>query len=64
MEKNDVDYLPIFTREGASWGKLNKVSDGELKEIIHEINLILKRVAKIEGDMQVNKDKIANLEAR
>lgn len=21
MEKGDVDYFPIFTREGASWGK-------------------------------------------
>ena len=38
MEKEDVDYLPIFTREGASWGKLNKVFDGELETIIHEIN--------------------------
>ncbi|MHC4687640.1 MAG: type I restriction-modification enzyme R subunit C-terminal domain-containing protein [Planctomycetota bacterium] len=38
MEKEDVDYLPIFTREGASWGKLNKVFGGELKTIIHEIN--------------------------
>ncbi|MCK4789537.1 MAG: hypothetical protein KAV87_37695 [Desulfobacteraceae bacterium] len=38
MEKEDMDYLPIFTREGASWGKLNKVFDGKLKTIIHEIN--------------------------
>ena len=38
MEKEDVDYLPIFTREGASWGKLNKVFDGKLEAIIHEIN--------------------------
>ncbi len=38
MEKEDVNYLPIFTREGASWGKLNKVFGGELKTIIHEIN--------------------------
>ena len=38
MEKEDVDYLPIFTREGASWGKLNKVFVGELETIIHEIN--------------------------
>ena len=38
MEKEDVDYLPIFTREGASWGKLNKVFDGKLETIIHEIN--------------------------
>jgi type I restriction enzyme R subunit len=38
MEKEDVDYLPIFTREGASWGKLNTVFDGGLETIIHEIN--------------------------
>ncbi len=38
MEKEDVDYLPIFTREGVSWGKLNKVFDGGLETIIHEIN--------------------------
>ena len=38
MEKEDVDSLPIFTREGTSWGKLNKVFDGELETIIHEIN--------------------------
>jgi hypothetical protein len=38
MEKEDVDYLPIFTREGASWDKLNKVFGGELEAIIHEIN--------------------------
>lgn len=38
MEKDDVDYLPIFVREGVSWGKLDKVFDGELEEIIHEIN--------------------------
>ena len=38
MEKEDVDYLPIFTCEGASWGKLNKIFEGELETIIHEIN--------------------------
>ena len=38
MEKEDVDSLPIFTREGASWGKLNKVFEGELEMIIQEIN--------------------------
>jgi type I restriction enzyme R subunit len=38
MEKEDMDYLPIFTREGASWGKLNRVFDGDLEIIIHEIN--------------------------
>ena len=30
--------LPIFTREGVSWNKLNKVFDGRLETIIHEIN--------------------------
>jgi len=38
LEKEDFDTLPIFTREGASWGKLNKVFDGKLETIIHEIN--------------------------
>lgn len=38
MEKEDIDSLPIFTREGASWDKLNKAFDGELEEVIHEIN--------------------------
>ena len=38
MEKEDVDYLPIFTREGTSWDKLNKIFGGELETIIHEIN--------------------------
>ena len=41
MEKEDVDSLPIFTREGASWDKLNKVFGGELEAIIHEINLAI-----------------------
>ena len=38
MEKDDVDYLPIFTREGVSWGKLDSVFGGELETIIHQIN--------------------------
>jgi hypothetical protein len=38
MEKEDIDYLPIFTREGASWGKLNKVFADELEKVISEIN--------------------------
>jgi len=38
MEKEDIEMLPIFTREGASWNKLNKVFSGELESIIHEIN--------------------------
>jgi type I restriction enzyme R subunit len=38
MEKGDIESLPIFTREGASWKKLNKLFSGELEIIIHEIN--------------------------
>jgi type I restriction enzyme R subunit len=38
MEKEDIEMLPIFTREGASWSKLNKVFKGKLETIIHEIN--------------------------
>jgi type I restriction enzyme R subunit len=38
MEKEDIETLPIFTREGASWHKLNRVFSGELETIIHEIN--------------------------
>ena len=33
-----IDYLPIFTREGASWARLNKVFGGELQKVIIEIN--------------------------
>ncbi len=38
MEKEETDYLPLFTREGASWGKLNKIFNDDLEAIIHEIN--------------------------
>jgi len=38
MEREDIETLPIFTREGVSWKKLNKVFDGRLETIIHEIN--------------------------
>jgi hypothetical protein len=38
MEKEDIDSMPIFFQEGASWGKLNKVFEGDLETLIHEIN--------------------------
>jgi len=38
MEKDDVDHMPIFTREGGSCGKLKKVFGGELEIIIEEMN--------------------------
>jgi hypothetical protein len=38
MEKGDIDSMPIFFQEGTSWGKLNKVFEGTLESLIHEIN--------------------------
>ena len=38
LEKEDFDYLPIFTREGASWAKLNRTFSGDLETIVQEIN--------------------------
>jgi len=38
MEKEGIETIPIFTREGVSWIKLNKVFKGKLENIIHEIN--------------------------
>jgi hypothetical protein len=38
MKKENVDYLPIFPREGASWGKVNKVFGGEMETVITQIN--------------------------
>jgi type I restriction enzyme, R subunit len=38
MEKEDIEYLPIFTRQGASWARLNRTFGGELGAIISEIN--------------------------
>ena len=35
---SEVDSMPIFTREGGSWAKVNKIFGGELETIIHEIN--------------------------
>jgi type I restriction enzyme R subunit len=31
MEKDDIDFLPIFTREGVYRGKLDRVFGGELE---------------------------------
>jgi type I restriction enzyme R subunit len=38
MEKADIDCLPIFIQEGASWGRVNKVFGGDLEAVINEIN--------------------------
>jgi len=38
IEKDDIDFLPIFTREGLNYRKLDKIFNGELDEILQEIN--------------------------
>ncbi|UCB56861.1 MAG: DEAD/DEAH box helicase family protein [Candidatus Omnitrophota bacterium] len=38
IERDDIDSLPIFTREGLNYRKLNKIFNGELDEILQEIN--------------------------
>jgi type I restriction enzyme R subunit len=38
IEKDDFDNLPIFTREGASFKRLNKIFGGELGKLINKIN--------------------------
>jgi type I restriction enzyme R subunit len=35
--QNDFDLLPIFEREGG-WGKANRVFEGKLDELIHQLN--------------------------
>jgi hypothetical protein len=38
MEEEDIDTLPIFTREGLSRNKLDKIFNGELRTLIQGIN--------------------------
>ena len=38
IEKDDIDTLPIFTRQGISYAKLDRVFDGKLDELLREIN--------------------------
>jgi type I restriction enzyme R subunit len=38
MEEEDIDVLPIFSREGLSRNKMNRIFKGELKALIEEIN--------------------------
>lgn len=38
IEKDDIDTLPIFTRQGMSYNKLNRIFDGKLDELLKEIN--------------------------
>jgi len=38
IEKDDIDSLPIFTRQGMNYTKLNRLFDGKLDELLKEIN--------------------------
>ncbi len=38
IEKDDIDTLPIFTRQGVNYTQLNRVFDGKLDELLKEIN--------------------------
>ena len=38
IEKDDFDFLPVFTREGANYNALNRIFDGELNKLINELN--------------------------
>jgi len=38
IEKDDFDSLPIFTREGISYNRLDKIFNGDLDKIINELN--------------------------
>lgn len=38
LEKDDFDRLPIFTREGMNFQRLNTIFEGQLERIINEIN--------------------------
>lgn len=38
IEKDDIDTLPIFTRQGINYTSLNKAFNGELEQILTEIN--------------------------
>jgi len=38
IEKDDIDSLPIFTRQGVNYRKLNKIFNGKLDTILQEIN--------------------------
>ncbi|MFA5146958.1 MAG: DEAD/DEAH box helicase family protein [Candidatus Omnitrophota bacterium] len=38
VESDDFDTLPIFTRGGASYNRLNRIFDGDLDKLINELN--------------------------
>ncbi len=38
LDKSELDVMPIFTRQGGNFKKLNQVFDGKLEEILKELN--------------------------
>jgi len=38
IEKDDLDFLPIFTREGLTYERLEEMFNGKLEQILEEIN--------------------------
>ena len=38
IEKDDLDFLPIFTREGLNYERLEEMFDGKLEQILEKIN--------------------------
>lgn len=38
IERDDIDALPIFTRQGMNYSKLNRIFYGKLDELLKEIN--------------------------
>lgn len=38
LQKDDFDILPIFTRQGSSFDRLNKIFEGKLDKLIRDIN--------------------------
>jgi type I restriction enzyme R subunit len=53
LERDDFETLPIFTREGASWGKLNRIFGDQFGTIVQEINqaIALKNINYINIDV-------------
>jgi hypothetical protein len=38
LEKDDFDLMPIFKRQGATFQSVNRIFEGQLSELLQEIN--------------------------
>ena len=38
LEKEDFDLMPIFKRQGATFQSVNRIFEGQLSELLQEIN--------------------------